>query len=58
LRVPTLILAWEGDPQHDIAIAREMASLLPHARLEVIPGVFTPDLGARYCAMLEATCGL
>ena len=54
LRVPTLILAWEGDPQHDIAIARKMAALLPDARLEIIPGVFTPNLGARYWAMLEA----
>ena len=57
LRMPTFILAWEGDPQHDIAIAREMTALLPNARLEVIPGVFTPDLGVRYWAMLESVIG-
>jgi pimeloyl-ACP methyl ester carboxylesterase len=57
LRVPTFILAWEGDPQHDIAIAREMAELLPNARLEVIPGVFTPNLGARYWTMLQGELG-
>ena len=54
LQVPTFILAWEGDPQHDIAIAREMAALLPNARLQVIPGVFTPNLGALYWAMIPA----
>jgi pimeloyl-ACP methyl ester carboxylesterase len=57
LRVPTFILAWEGDPQHDIAIAREMVSVLPDARLEVIPGVLTPNLGALYWTMLQGALG-
>lgn len=57
LRVPTFILAWEGDSQHDIAIAQEMAALLPDAHLQVIPGVFTPNLGSIYWLMLQAALG-
>jgi pimeloyl-ACP methyl ester carboxylesterase len=57
LHVPTFILAWDNDAQHDIAIAREMLSLLPDARLQIIPGVFTPNLGALYCTMLQTALG-
>lgn len=34
---PVLILAHEGDPVHDVAHARRLASIFPNARLEVWP---------------------
>lgn len=33
--VPTLILAWEGDPGHPVATARRLAGILPAAELVV-----------------------
>lgn len=48
LKMPVYILAWENDPVHDIAIARRMMQFLPDARLRIIPGVFTPDIGEIY----------
>ena len=35
LTMPTLILAWTGDPTHPVSTARELAALLPHASLEL-----------------------
>jgi pimeloyl-ACP methyl ester carboxylesterase len=37
VEAPVLILAHEGDPIHDAAVARRLASLLPHASLRVWP---------------------
>ena len=37
VRAPALILAHEGDPIHDIAVARRLASVLPNASLRVWP---------------------
>lgn len=34
---PMLVLAQEGDPAHPVAVAREVARLVPGARLEVLP---------------------
>ena len=31
IAVPTLILAWTGDPVHPVATADELGRLLPHA---------------------------
>jgi pimeloyl-ACP methyl ester carboxylesterase len=53
LNVPTFLLAWEGDLQHELAIAQRMAALLPRAKLKVILGVFTPNLGSLYWAMMR-----
>ncbi|MFD9736468.1 alpha/beta fold hydrolase [Umezawaea sp. NPDC059074] len=36
LRLPVLLLAWEGDPVHPVASAVELASLIPGAELEVV----------------------
>ncbi len=54
LSVPVFLLAWRGDPQHDPAIAMRMKRLLPRAWLQMIPGVFSPNLGATYRAMMAA----
>lgn len=35
VRVPALILAWEGDPVHPVSTARRLAKLLPCAELHV-----------------------
>lgn len=35
IAVPTLILAWTGDPGHPLATADRLAGLLPHASLSV-----------------------
>ncbi|HEV2368305.1 MAG TPA: alpha/beta fold hydrolase [Acidimicrobiales bacterium] len=35
LAMPTLILAWAGDPGHPVSTAERLAQLLPQARLEV-----------------------
>ena len=35
LTVPTLILAWTGDPIHPVTTADELARLLPHAEVHV-----------------------
>jgi pimeloyl-ACP methyl ester carboxylesterase len=35
LRIPTLILAWRGDPVHPVSTATQLAELLPHAELQV-----------------------
>jgi pimeloyl-ACP methyl ester carboxylesterase len=48
IKFPVYILAWENDPVHDIAIARTMMKFLPNARLRIIPGVFTPNIGEIY----------
>lgn len=39
LAVPTLILAWRGDPSHPLSTAEALAARLPHARLEVADGL-------------------
>jgi pimeloyl-ACP methyl ester carboxylesterase len=36
LTQPACVLAWENDPLHPIELAREIASLMPTARLETI----------------------
>jgi 3-oxoadipate enol-lactonase len=33
--VPTLLLAWEGDPVHPVSTAEQLAGLIPSARLHV-----------------------
>jgi pimeloyl-ACP methyl ester carboxylesterase len=35
LHVPTLILAWRGDPTHPLSTAQRLAELLPDAELDV-----------------------
>jgi pimeloyl-ACP methyl ester carboxylesterase len=35
LRIPTLILAWRGDPVHPVSTATQLAELLPRAELHV-----------------------
>jgi 3-oxoadipate enol-lactonase len=35
LAVPTLICAWEGDPQHPVSTSEELVELIPDARLVV-----------------------
>jgi pimeloyl-ACP methyl ester carboxylesterase len=35
IRVPALILAWEGDPTHPVSTARKLARVLPQSRLHV-----------------------
>jgi pimeloyl-ACP methyl ester carboxylesterase len=35
ITVPTLILAWTGDPIHPVWTAEELAGLLPQARLHI-----------------------
>ncbi len=35
LRVPTLVLAWEGDPVHPVETARKLAELMPDVTLHV-----------------------
>ena len=35
LRVPTLVLAWRGDPTHPLSTAKRLAELIPGAKLHV-----------------------
>jgi 3-oxoadipate enol-lactonase len=35
LKMPILLLAWEGDPVHPVATAEQLANILPAARLQV-----------------------
>jgi 3-oxoadipate enol-lactonase len=35
LALPTLILAWSGDPDHPLSTARQLAEIIPGSRLEV-----------------------
>ena len=35
LDIPTLILAWRGDPSHPLTTARALEAELPHATLEI-----------------------
>jgi pimeloyl-ACP methyl ester carboxylesterase len=35
IRLPTMILAWTGDPVHPAAVSEELAALIPGARLHV-----------------------
>ncbi|MDY7101536.1 MAG: alpha/beta fold hydrolase [Actinomycetota bacterium] len=35
IAVPTLILAWTGDPAHPVSTAEQLAELLPDARLSI-----------------------
>ncbi|MCW5879845.1 MAG: alpha/beta hydrolase [Anaerolineae bacterium] len=37
LACPTCIIAWDGDPLHPLALARQVAATLPHAELHLIP---------------------
>jgi 3-oxoadipate enol-lactonase len=41
LRVPTHILAWEGDPVHPVPLAHVMHRAIPGARLTVVPSAAT-----------------
>jgi pimeloyl-ACP methyl ester carboxylesterase len=55
LAVPTLMIWGERDPVVRMADAREVAALIPDARLEVLPGGHVPQLGSpeRVAALLE-----
>ena len=35
LRVPTLVLAWTGDPGHPMSTAERLVELMPHAELVI-----------------------
>jgi len=35
LKVPTLILAWKGDPSHPVETAITLGELMPHAKLHI-----------------------
>jgi len=35
IAIPTLVLAWTGDPVHPVSVARELADLLPQSELHV-----------------------
>jgi pimeloyl-ACP methyl ester carboxylesterase len=37
VEAPTLVVGALGDPLHDVAVARDLAGLLPDARLHVFP---------------------
>jgi pimeloyl-ACP methyl ester carboxylesterase len=47
VQAPALVIAQDGDPIHPVAVAERLATLLPHARLEVLPpgGVLWRDRG-------------
>ena len=49
IRVPTLVMAREGDPIVHADAVRDLAERIPGARLELFPGathqIFAPDLG-------------
>jgi 3-oxoadipate enol-lactonase len=55
IRVPTLVLAWDGDPGHPVSTAERLRALVPGAALEVAT---TPaelaGWGARAAAFLAA----
>ena len=56
---PTLVIAHEGDPIHDAAVARELADALPNADLVLFGSYFellenTPALVQRAAALLRA----
>ena len=56
LRVPTLILAWEGDDGHPLSSAEQLNALLPDARLSVARRL--RDLGAWPGLVAELCAGL
>lgn len=35
VRVPTMILAWTGDPAHPVATAQRLSELIPHAHMHI-----------------------
>ncbi len=53
IAVPTLVLAWVGDPAHPLSTAQRLHDLLPHSRLVVAhrpSDVETwPDVVAQHC---------
>lgn len=51
LQVPTLLLAWVGDPSHPLATAQALAAILPVAHLVVAE---TPEDADRWPTLLEA----
>jgi pimeloyl-ACP methyl ester carboxylesterase len=52
---PTLVIGQEGDPLHPIALARELADLLPNASLLELPegGVFWTDAARVQAALAD-----
>ena len=54
LHVPTLVLAWRGDPTHPVSTATQLADLLPRAELHVATTLDEvrawPDLIAAFAA--------
>jgi pimeloyl-ACP methyl ester carboxylesterase len=48
VRAPALVIAQDGDPIHPVSVAERLSTLLPQARLEVLPpgGVLWRDRGA------------
>lgn len=55
LAVPTLMIWGDHDPVVRVADAQEVADLIPHAHLEVLPAGHVPQLGnpERVAALLE-----
>jgi pimeloyl-ACP methyl ester carboxylesterase len=45
LTIPTLLVWGDNDPVGAVEVAQATASLIPHARLEVLPGGHVPWLG-------------
>jgi pimeloyl-ACP methyl ester carboxylesterase len=45
LAVPTLLVWGNHDPVGDVEVARTVASLIPNARLEILPAGHVPYLG-------------
>ena len=55
ITAPTLIIGQAGDPLHPLALAEELAGLLPHARLLSLPegGVFWTEAARAQAALAE-----
>lgn len=56
---PSWVLAWDGDPSHPLALAREIAGLLPGSRFAALPDplcVFSdpPIVGRTFRALMDA----
>lgn len=45
LTMPTLLIWGEQEPLGNVSIARQLTSLMPHARLQVLPTGHVPWLG-------------
>jgi len=57
LRIPALVLAWDGDPMHPISTARRLAELLPLARLDVATSLDAVHAWPRQIAGFLRTIG-